>query len=347
MATLLLTGATGLLGGALLPYLRDFATAYSAPGAENSLELITPGRDQMDFTRPGAVYEKICRLQPQIIVNAAGYTAVERAEHEEALATLINGTAVKALAQAAHAVGALLIHYSTDYVFDGKPIGPVRPYLETDPCNPINAYGRSKLLGECYIQASGCDALTVRTAWLYGVQGRHFVNTMLHKALRGETLRVVANQRGTPTSVSQVAQLTRMLLDEAHNRRQQGTFKSTLLHATAAGQASWYEFAREIVVQAQRLTRHEKFKRILEACVITRKKGQDVPDKKRGHWSPFLPAGLQRACAARPPYSVLANRALESYLGGVRSSNRCHWRVELIRTLEPILDNTMHSFGRL
>ncbi len=286
----------------------------------------------MDFTQPEQLYEKVCRLQPQIIVNAVGYTAVEQAEQEEAQANLINGTAVHALARAAHAVDALLVHYSTDYVFDGQPAPPVQPYRETDTPSPVNAYGRSKLLGECYIQASGCDALIVRTAWLYGVHGKHFVNTILQKALQGEAISVVNDQRGTPTSVRQLAQLTRMLLIEAQSRRQKGVFKSALLHATAAGEASWYEFACEIVAQAQTLATDEAIKQALSACVVSMKSSQDG-----AHENTVLPLHIGNvspgALVRRPPYSVLCNAMLETYLRSVLSNERCHWRVELRNTL--------------
>ncbi len=336
MTTLLLTGATGLLGRALLPCLQNFASEHALAGLQSPFKLLAPGREEMDFTQPEQLYEKVCRLQPQIIVNAAGYTAVEQAEQEEEQANLINGTAVHALARAAHAVGALLVHYSTDYVFDGQPAPPVQPYRETDTPCPLNAYGRSKLLGERYIQASGCDALIMRTAWLYGVQGKHFVNTILQKALQGEAISVVNDQRGTPTSVRQLAQLTRMLLIEAQSRRQKGIFKSVLLHATAAGEASWYEFACEIVAQAQTLATDEIIKQALSACVVSMKSSQDGAHES-AIISTRMPNMRQTVFAHRPPYSVLCNEALEKYLANSSYSTlcteRCHWKLELARTL--------------
>ncbi len=336
----LLIGSTGLLGSELLSQWGCWENEAETMPFERPLECITLGRQEMDLTQADRVYDTVCRLRPHIIINAAGYTAVERAEYEEGLANQINGTAVQALAQSARSINALLLHYSTDYVFDGRPIGPIRPYKETDPVSPVNAYGRSKLLGERYIQASGCDALIVRTAWLYGTQGAHFVQTILQKALRGEALSVVADQRGTPTSVRQLALLTRMLLSKAHLQRRNGDFRNLLLHATATGEASWYEFACEIVKQARALAVHKAVKQALDVCAVSMRHSQDAACKNSipeasGPLCVYSDGGLR--CARRPPYSVLSNAALEVYLDDVPqqalASARGDWKKELAYTL--------------
>ena len=174
-------------------------------------------------------------MQPGLIINAAAYTAVDKAESEPELAQRVNGTAPGMLAEEAQRLGARVVHYSTDYVFDGTKAGA---YDEDDAPNPINAYGSSKLVGERAVLAAGSRHLVVRTSWVYGPRGRNFYLTIANRAVRGEQLRVVDDQRGVPTSSRFLAEMTMALV-----RRD----ASGLLHVVPSGSTSWYGFAREIV----------------------------------------------------------------------------------------------------
>jgi len=172
---------------------------------------------------PRKLAQLVADLAPDVIVNAAAYTAVDRAESEEALATTVNGTAPGELARAAKAAGALLVHYSTDYVFDGTNASP---YDEDDPVAPLNAYGRSKLAGETVIRASGCDHLILRTTWVFAARGGNFVRTMLRLGAERETLRVVADQVGAPTWARNIADATALIVAQAQAERHRAEFAS-------------------------------------------------------------------------------------------------------------------------
>jgi dTDP-4-dehydrorhamnose reductase len=184
-----------------------------------------------------------------VIVNPAAYTAVDKAESDEALAHAINGTAVEIMAEHARAKGALLIHYSTDYVFDGAKNSP---YLPDDEPGPLSAYGRTKLAGERALAASGCDYLCLRTSWVYASRGRNFLKTMLKLAQEREELRVVADQIGAPTPARLLADVTAQIIGRAQRERQCRSFRSELLQVTTTGATSWYGFAAAIVEQAAR-----------------------------------------------------------------------------------------------
>lgn len=209
---------------------------------ESTAELIAPGREDADLRRGDALRERIRLWRPQVIINAAAYTAVDAAEKEEELAHAINAEAPAAIAQEAAALGARLVHYSTDYVFDGHARVP---YREDDPVAPLSAYGRTKLAGERAIRASGCRHLVLRTSWVYAPRGKNFVLTMLRLAREKPELRVVADQSGSPTSARSLARATAELLA---NDRVQGTF-----HATGAGVTTWHGFAERIVAAGARL----------------------------------------------------------------------------------------------
>jgi len=193
----------------------------------------------LDLADPDQIVARVREVKPGLIVNAAAYTAVDRAESEPQLAMQINGAAPGILAEETKRFGALLVHYSTDYVFDGaKPA----PYLETDSPNPINAYGRSKLEGERAIQASGCRHLILRTSWIYGMRGNNFLLTILRLAREHPELRVVDDQIGAPTWCRDLATATAQLANETAAGKAEG-----LYHLTAAGATSWCGFAREIL----------------------------------------------------------------------------------------------------
>jgi dTDP-4-dehydrorhamnose reductase len=198
----------------------------------------------LDLLDPSAIRALVREIQPAVIVNAAAYTAVDQAEKEAEQAGAINGIAPGILAEEAQRVGAAIVHYSTDYVFDGRG---ERPWTERDSTVPLNEYGRSKLAGEKAIQASGAPHLILRTSWIYGVGGRNFVATMLRLGQSQKTLSVVDDQIGSPTSARVVAGITAEILsrasgDFAQRLRQQGG----LIHLSCAGETSWHGFALEI-----------------------------------------------------------------------------------------------------
>lgn len=213
-------------------------------------EVIALTRAEADLAQPDSLRAVIRRHQPALIVNAAAYTAVDKAESDEALACAINATAPGILAEEAKRCGALLIHYSTDYVFDGALD---RPYVETDPPNPQSVYGRSKLAGEQAIAAAGTDYLILRTSWVYGARGHNFMRTMLRLAAERETLRIVADQTGAPTWSRWIADATAHVARSAHRRMMEGDFSSSLYHLTCAGSTTWHGFASAIIEQYRAL----------------------------------------------------------------------------------------------
>jgi dTDP-4-dehydrorhamnose reductase len=193
-----------------------------------------------DFTKPEAIAETIRRIKPDVIVNAAAYTAVDKAESEPELAFLINAQTPGMLAQEAKNLDAWLIHYSTDYVFDGSG---VQPWKETDPPNPLNVYGASKLQGENNIAAHCSKHIILRTSWVYAAQGANFAKTMLRLAQERDTLSVVNDQIGAPTGAKLLAELTANIIPRVmHDETLAG-----LYHAVAAGETSWYDYARFVI----------------------------------------------------------------------------------------------------
>jgi dTDP-4-dehydrorhamnose reductase len=200
---------------------------------------------------PGSIWRtpppcrsKLDEVRPDVIVNAAAYTAVDKAESEPELAHAVNAVAPALLAQEAARRGALLIHYSTDYVYDGAKAAP---YVESDKTNPLGAYGRSKLAGEEGIRASGCDHLIFRTSWVYAARGANFLRTILRLAAEREELRIVMDQIGAPTWARLIAEATALALRQALAERRHGRFESGLFHLACAGETSWHGFASAIV----------------------------------------------------------------------------------------------------
>lgn len=220
---ILITGGTGQLG-------RDCAAVLAGAGRVQAL-----GRRDLDITDAAQVQRVIEDLQPSVIVNCAAYTAVDACESRPEEAWQANALAPGVLARAAARRGSLLVHYSTDYVFDGRRPAP-RPYTEADPPGPCSVYGRSKLAGEEAVRQAGGAHLILRTAWLYGRHGRNFLKTVLTRALAdpARPLRVVDDQWGSPTWSRRLAEQTRVLIQ--HGAR--GTF-----HATAEGHGTWFDLA--------------------------------------------------------------------------------------------------------
>lgn len=283
MSVVLLIGSNGQLG-------QELARSLTAIGT-----VISTTRNELDLTQPDQITTYIETIKPQIICNAAAYTAVDRAETEPELAQTINAIAPKVIAASAARIGATLIHVSTDYVFDG--VHSI-PYQESDRENPLNVYGHSKLEGETWIRQL-CDRhLILRTAWVYGGQGKtNFVKTMLRLGAEREELRIVADQVGTPTSANSIAQV----ITQAAQQSVFGTY-----HFTNSGVASWYDFAIAIFEEAQQLGVP------LQVNRVTPIESSDYP-----------------TAAKRPAYSVLSSRKLSQAIEFVP----IHWRQELRQRL--------------
>ena len=198
-----------------------------------------------DFTNLRGLTDTVLAIKPDYIVNAGAHTAVDKAESEPDLVHTINALAPGALARAAQQVGAWLVHYSTDYVFDGSG---QRPWQETDATAPLNVYGQSKAQGEQLIQASGCKHLIFRTSWVYGARGGNFAKTMLKLAQERETLKVINDQFGSPTGAELLADITALALQKAnHASTRHDIDLSGLYHLVAAGETTWYDYAKHVV----------------------------------------------------------------------------------------------------
>jgi len=237
---ILLFGANGQVGHALrgsLAPLGEIVATTRGGMLEDGIAC-----DIADFDRPDTLPGLIERIAPDVVVNAAAYTAVDRAEDDADAAFRANAGAPDVIARACAGRDALLVHYSTDYVFDGMA---TRPYREDDPTAPLGVYGASKLAGEEAIRASGARHMIFRTAWVYSSHGKNFLRTMLRLAAERDELRVVADQVGTPTSAALVAETTAAILGRASPR------SSGLWHLTAEGHTSWHGFAEAIVTRAQ------------------------------------------------------------------------------------------------
>ena len=207
-------------------------------------EIVVLDIEEVDFSEPESLRQIVQNESPDVICNAVAYTAVDKAEEDEALALKINGEAPGVLAEEALKLGALLIHYSTDYVFDGTKASP---YVETDAPGPVNAYGRTKLAGELAVQSSGCDYLILRTSWVYASRANNFLLTMLKLVQEREELSIVADQIGAPTTARLIADTTILCVQQVMKERLAGVFSSDLYHLTASGHTSWHGFTKEIV----------------------------------------------------------------------------------------------------
>jgi len=222
---ILLTGASGQVGWELARRLPELG------------ELVATDRASLDLADAAAIRRVLRDVKPGLVINAAAYTAVDRAESEPGLAHAVNATAPAVLAEEAKRLGALLVHYSTDYVFDGEKRSP---YTEDDAPHPLNAYGRTKLAGEEAVRASGCRYLLLRASWVYAERGRNFLLAIARKARAGEPLRVVDDQTGVPTSAAFLAETTVRILGRAEH-------PEGLYHLAPTGSTTWCGFARAIV----------------------------------------------------------------------------------------------------
>lgn len=232
---ILLIGKNGQVGWELQRSLRPLGevTAFDCP--------------EIDLGKPESLPAIVRQVKPRVIVNAAAYTAVDKAESEQDVANRVNGDAVGVLAREAAAIGAWMVHYSTDYVFDGTG---TRPWTEADSTNPVNAYGRSKLLGEQQLAASGCRHLLFRTSWVYAARGHNFVRTILRLAAERDSLRVIADQHGVPTSAELLADVTALALHQVCREGAAGDARAGTYHLVPRGETTWHGIAVAAVEEA-------------------------------------------------------------------------------------------------
>jgi dTDP-4-dehydrorhamnose reductase len=263
---------------------------------------------EIDFTRPDSIREAVRAAQPAVIVNAAAYTAVDKAEAEPALAYAINAVAPGVLAEEGRRLGSILVHYSTDYVFDGTKQGA---YLETDSPNPMNVYGKTKLAGDEAIESAGGDYLILRTSWVYGARGSNFLLTMLRLAKERAELRIVDDQTGAPTSSECIAQATADLLAQLLAPQGGGLQgRSGIYNLTNAGETTWFGFAKAFLSKPPEVTG------VIASDLI-----------------PITTAEFPRP-AKRPANSRLSCRRVEEAFG-VRMP---HWEDALSMVLETLRD---------
>ena len=233
---ILLTGVTGQVGGELLQTLKPLG------------DVIAPSRAEIDLANAASVREAIRAVRPRWIVNSGAYTAVDSAENEPELAYAVNAEAVKVIGQEAKAIGAGVIHFSTDYVFDGSATAP---YRETDATGPLGVYGASKLAGETALAESGAGHAVFRTSWVYGARGKNFLLTILKLARERERLRVVADQHGAPTWSRDLARMTAEVIGQCEAKARGQQIATVLAevggvyHAAGEGETTWYGFATE------------------------------------------------------------------------------------------------------
>ncbi len=233
---ILLTGSNGQVGHALRNTLAPLG------------EVLALDRSRLDLVNADSIRKTVREYRPTLIVNAAAYTAVDRAESDAELAMTVNGVAPGVLAEEAQRLDAVVVHYSTDYVFDGsKPAA----YVETDTPNPLSVYGRSKLAGEQATQAA-CNAhYILRTSWVYSAEGANFLNTILRLAGERPELRIVNDQNGAPTWAQSIAEMTAQLLTAVLDRPANPRYG--LYHLTAAGAVTWFGFAEAILAAAKKI----------------------------------------------------------------------------------------------
>jgi len=266
----LITGCKGQLGRSL----QDISHGYP------DMQPLYTDIDTLDLTQLSDVRDYINKYRPDVIVNCAAYTAVDKAEDEEEQAMLLNANVVEYLTTAAQQINALLIHISTDYVFDGKK---QTPYVETDAVNPQSAYGRTKLSGE-QIALSYNRCMVIRTAWLYSAYGNNFVKTMLRLGAERSTLNVVNDQRGTPTYAADLAAAIWSIISKIDKGEK--PFTSGIYHYSNEGECTWFDFAQRIMTLGQR------------PCIVHPVPSSEYPTK-----------------AARPAYSVLSKEKIKTTYG--------------------------------
>ena len=300
---ILLTGKNGQVGFELARHL-----------AATHHELVSVGSADCDLSKPAAIRDLIQTVRPDVVINPAAYTAVDRAESEPDLAKAINADAPEVMAGELKRTGGLLIHFSTDYVFDGQK---TKPYNELDAPNPQSVYGQTKLQGEHAITASGVDHVILRTSWVFGLHGHNFLKTMLRLAAEREELRVVNDQLGAPTSAKFLAQTVTQMLGRLGSERtdsQDATDRAALAglyHCSCSGLTSWYDYAKFAI----ELARQNGIK-------------LKLPTK---NLKP-IPSSQYPTPAARPTNSVLDNTKLERTFG----IQRPDWQSEVEQAIQAL-----------
>lgn len=301
---ILVTGASGQVGEALTRVLAPLG------------ELRAPGRGEVDLSDPASIRSVMRAVQPRWIVNAAAYTAVDKAESESALAFAVNAAAPGIFAEEAKRIGAALIHFSTDYVFDGSK---ATPYNESDPTGALNVYGRSKLAGEAALTASGAAHIIFRTSWVFGATGKNFLVSILRLARERECLRIVADQRGAPTWSFDLARMTAHVIGwlEQETTRNKCLLREAVLpvsgiyHATGAGETTWYGFASQAIAEVQKLEPSQKLAQV-----------EPIPSSE---------------------YPTPAKRPLNSRLDCSKLERVFDWRMPYWHeTLSKVIDNLLH-----
>lgn len=305
---ILIIGASGQIGSELVSRLRGIGT------------LITPSRSDMDLTIPDQIRQTIRTAQPDLIINTAAYTNVEGAESALALAMQINGEAPAVIAQEAHRAGAALLHYSTDYVFDGEQ---TTPYFETDTPRPLNAYGRSKLAGEHGVARYSDNYWILRCSWVYSAQGNNFLNTMWRLMQERDELRVVADQTGAPTWARSIAGVSADMLGAMPDRQLQEVVRSTtgIYHLSAAGATSWHGMA---------------------LSVLRRMQAAGVPTRVTEETLLAVPTSGYPSAACRPRMSCLAPGKLRD----VFQLSFAAWEDDLERCIDELITQQPHPAGQ-
>lgn len=298
---ILLTGVTGQVGWELQRTLMTLGEVIPVGRSVRNTDL------HMDLAHPDTIRRVFRAVKPDLIVNAAAYTAVDKAEQESELAMVINGIAPGVMAEEAKLLDAAIIHYSTDYVFDGTK---TTPYTEEDKPDPQNTYGKTKLAGEQAIQAVDVPHLILRTSWVYGLRGKNFLLTMLKLAQEREELSVVDDQIGAPTWSRMIAEATAQILFQGTQSLANLASKSGVYHLSASGQTSWYGFAKAIF--AHNLHSELKIQRLIA-----------------------LTSEQYPTAARRPAYSLLDSRRLCNTFGLALPN----WQT----TLELVLDSKAAS----
>ena len=285
---IVITGATGQIGWQLQRTLAPMGRVTALT------------RTEIDFTQPEVAAKVIRQLAPDVLVNAAAYTAVDKAETDSDVAHAVNATTPTRIAEELARSGGLLVHFSTDYVFDGSKSSP---YDEDDPTVPLNEYGRSKLAGEQGIASSGCPHIILRTTWIYDTRGKNFLRTVLRLAREREELSMVDDQHGAPTWARVVAECTAQIAARSLEHRSDNGWPFTgTFHVTAAGHTTWAGFARQIL---------EEYEALVEWPADTGEWGAPLRAKRV---VPITSAEFPIP-ARRPRNSVLSNQKLRDAFG--------------------------------
>jgi len=299
---LLITGANGQVGWHLQRTLAPM-------GPVLAIDI-----EEVDLTDLDAIARTLHEFAPDIVVNAAAYTAVDKAESEPELAHALNVAAPAQMAKECARAGALLVHYSTDYVYDGSKRDP---YEEDDVTGPLSVYGQTKLAGDQAIMASGCAHIILRTTWVYDVRGKNFLRTVLRLAREKEELRIVGDQYGAPTWARMLAESTAILLGRLLERnRVTASWQSGLFHLTAAGQTSWAGFARAIL---------EDYEELIDWPAETGEFGGPLRAKRVVQ----ITTEQYQTPARRPRNSVLSNARIQAAFGIVLPDWRHQLRLAL------------------